>query len=327
MTALAAPPGNKKGRGAPKLPDLGIDWRRDIVYIGFVVVFIAFAILLGDEGFLSTANLLNILRQASIVAVIAVGMTFVIGCAEIDLSVGSVAGLASITTAMVIARYGLVAGIVAGVLVGLVVGAINGSLVAFVRIPSFLVTLAMLGVAVGIAQWVTDSAPQPILDSTYTSMFGSGTVGFLPGLVVWTAVAVVVGAVVLKKARFGRQVLATGANRTAAEYSGINTRAIKFRVMMISATAAAMAGMLYAGRLQSGRFQFGTGDEMNAIAAVILGGTALSGGRGSVIGSLFGALLMQLITNGLILAGLDPSQQQVVRGVIIVLAVALARNK
>lgn len=190
---------------------------------------------------------------------------------------------------MVISRYGLVAGIIAGVLVGLVVGAINGSLVAFVRIPSFLVTLAMLGVAVGIAQWVTDSAPQPILDSTYTSMFGSGTVGFLPGLVVWSAVAVAVGAVVLKKARFGRQVLATGANRTAAEYSGINTRAIKFRVMMISATAAAMAGMLYAGRLQSGRFQFGSGDEMNAIAAVILGGTALSGGRGSVIGSLFGA--------------------------------------
>ncbi len=245
MTALAAPP-KDKDRRTFTWPDIGIDWRRDIVYIGFVVVFIAFAILLGDEGFLSTANLLNILRQASIVAVIAVGMTFVIGCAEIDLSVGSVAGLASITTAMVISRYGLVAGIIAGVLVGLVVGAINGSLVAFVRIPSFLVTLAMLGVAVGIAQWVTDSAPQPILDSTYTSMFGSGTVGFLPGLVVWSAVAVAVGAVVLKKARFGRQVLATGANRTAAEYSGINTRAIKFRVMMISATAAAMAGMLYA---------------------------------------------------------------------------------
>lgn len=304
-----------------------IDWRRDIIYVGFVVVFVVFAILLGDQGFLSTTNLLNILRQTAIVTIMAVGMTFVIGCAEIDLSVGSVAGLASITTAMAIATFGLFPGIVAGLLVGVVGGAINGSLVAFLRIPSFLVTLAMLGIAAGIAQWVTGSAPQPILDSTYNTVFGSGNIGFLPGLVIWSALAVTIGAVVLHKARFGRQVLATGANRTAAEYSGIDTRAIKFRVMMISAMAASVAGMLYAGRLQSGRFQWGAGDEMNAIAAVILGGTALAGGRGSVVGTLFGALLMGLINNGLILAGLDSSQQQVVRGVIIVLAVALARKK
>lgn len=305
----------------------GFDWRRDIIYVGFVVVFVIFAVMLGDQGFLSTTNLLNILRQTAIVTIMAVGMTFVIGCAEIDLSVGSIAGLASITTAIAIAHFGLAAGIVAGLLVGVVVGAINGSLVAFVRIPSFLVTLAMLGIAAGVAQWVTSSAPQPILNETYNTVFGSGNIGFLPGLVVWSAVVVTVGAVVLKKARFGRQVLATGANRTASEYSGINTQAIKFRVMMISAMAASLAGMLYAGRLHSGRFQWGAGDEMNAIAAVILGGTALAGGRGSVIGTLFGALLMGLINNGLILAGLDSSQQQVVRGVIIVLAVALARKK
>ncbi len=304
-----------------------VDWRRDIIYVGFVVVFLVFAVLLGDQGFLSSTNLLNILRQTAIVTIMAVGMTFVIGSAEIDLSVGSIAGLASITTAMTISHLGLVPGIVAGLAVGVVVGAVNGSLVAYLRIPSFLVTLAMLGIAAGIAQWVTKSAPQPILDTTYNTVFGSGNIGFLPGLVVWSAVAVAIGAVVLKKARFGRQVLATGANRTAAEYSGINTARIKFRVMMISAMAAALAGMLYAGRLHSGRFQWGSGDEMNAIAAVILGGTALAGGRGSVIGTLFGALLMGLINNGLILAGLDSSQQQVVRGVIIVLAVALARKK
>lgn len=305
----------------------GIDWRRDIIYVGFVVVFIAFAILLRDQGFLSSTNLLNILRQTAIVAIMAVGMTFVIGCAEIDLSVGAIAGLASITTAMTIATFGLVPGIVAGLAVGLIVGAINGSLVAFVRIPSFLVTLAMLGSAAGLAQWVTSSAPQPILNSTYNAFFGGGNVGWLPGLVVWAAVVVTAGAIVLRRTRFGRQVLATGANRTAAEYSGVSTAAIKFRVMMISATAAALAGMLYAGRLHSGRFQWGSGDEMNAIAAVILGGTALAGGRGSVIGTLFGALLLQLISNGLILAGMDPSQQRVVTGVIIVLAVALARKK
>ena len=304
-----------------------IDWRRDIIYLGFVVVFLVFAVLLGDQGFLSSGNLLNILRQSAIITIIAVGMTYVIACAEIDLSVGSIAGLTSITAAMAIAAFGLVPGIIAGLLVGVLVGAINGSLVAFLRIPSFLVTLAMLGIAAGVAQWVTASAPQPILDRTFNTVFGSGNVGRLPGLVIWSAVVVAVGAVVLKKARFGRQVLATGANRTAAEYSGINTRAIKFRVMMISAMAASLAGLLYAGRLQSGRFQWGAGDELSAIAAVILGGTALAGGRGSVVGTLFGALLMGLINNGLILAGLDSSQQQVIRGVIIILAVALARNK
>lgn len=304
-----------------------IDWRRDIIYVGFVVVFLVFAVLLGDQGFLSTTNLLNILRQTAIVTIMAVGMTFVIANAEIDLSIGSIAGLASITTAIAISQFGLVPGVLAGLAVGVLIGAINGSLVAYLRIPSFLVTLAMLGIAAGIAQWVTSSAPQPILNTTYNTVFGSGNIGFLPGLVVWSAVIVAVGAIVLGKAQFGRQVLATGANRVAAEYSGINTAAIKFRVMMISATAAALAGMLYAGRLHSGRFQWGAGDEMNAIAAVILGGTALAGGRGSVIGTLFGALLMGLINNGLILGGLDTSQQQVVRGVIIVLAVALARKK
>ena len=303
------------------------DWRRDIIYVGFVVVFVCFAVLLGDRGFLSTTNLLNILRQTAIITIIAVGMTFVIACAEIDLSVGSIAGLASITAAMTITEYGLVPGILAGLAVGAVVGAINGSLVAFLRIPSFLVTLAMLGIAAGVAQWVTDSAPQPILDSTFNTVFGSGNIGRLPGLVIWSGAAVAIGAVVLRRARFGRQVLATGANRTAAEYSGVNTRSIKFRVMMISAMAASVAGLLYAGRLQSGRFQWGEGDELSAIAAVILGGTPMAGGRGSVVGTLLGALLMGVINNGLILAGLDSSQQQVIRGVIIILAVALARNK
>lgn len=304
-----------------------VDWRRDIIYVGFVVVFIVFAVALGNQGFLSSTNLLNILRQASIVAVMAVGMTFVIAAAEIDLSVGSVAGLASITAAIAISHFGTFPGVLAGLAVGAVVGAINGALVAIVRIPSFLVTLAMMGIAVGVAQWVTRSAPQPILDSTFNTVFGSGNIGPLPGLVVWMGIAVAIGAVVLRKARFGRQVLATGANRVAADYSGVKTGRITFRVMLLAAMTAAVAGMLYAGRLHSGRFQWGAGDELNAIAAVILGGTALSGGRGSVVGTLFGALLMALINNGLILAGLDSSQQQVVRGVIIVLAVALARKK
>jgi len=303
------------------------DWRRDIIYVGFIAVVIVFAIVLRDQGFVSTTSVMNILRQTAIVTVIAVGMTYVIAAAEIDLSVGSVAGLASVVTAMTISSFGLVPGIIAGLLVGAAVGAINGALVAFVKIPSFLVTLAMMGIAFGVAQWTTASAPQPILDMTFNNVFGGGALGPIPVLVVWMLVAVVIGSVVLKKMRFGRQVLATGANRVAAEYSGIATRWIQFRVMLICSVGAALAGMLYAGRLQSGRFQWGQGDEMNAIAAVILGGTALSGGRGSVVGTFFGALLMATINYGLILGGLDTSQQQIIRGIIIVLAVALARQK
>lgn len=196
-----------------------LDWRRYVIYIGFVVTFLLFAVTLGDSGFLSSNNLLNILRQTAIITVIAVGMTYVISCAEIDLSVGSVAGLSSVCTAMAISRYGLPAGIVAGLAVGLVVGSVNGGLVSRLGIPSFLVTLGMLGIAAGVAQWITDSAPQPILDDTYNLIFGTGNFGPIPGLIVWSAIFVAVGAVILAKTRFGRQVLATGGNRTAAEFT------------------------------------------------------------------------------------------------------------
>ncbi|MFF2842100.1 ABC transporter permease [Paenarthrobacter sp. NPDC057981] len=316
--------------GAPRnvstfLKDL--DWRRYVIYIGFVVVFLIFAVLLRDQGFLSPNNLLNIFRQTATITVIAVGMTYVIACAEIDLSVGSVAGLSSVCTAMALSQWGLVPGILAGLAVGLVVGSVNGALVSLLGIPSFLVTLGMLGIAVGVAQWITASAPQPILDDTFNMLFGSGNFGPIPGLVVWSGIFVAIGAVVLNRTRFGRQVLATGGNRNASEFTGINTKRIKFQVLLISGVVASVAGMLYAGRLQSGRFQWGAGDELSAIAAVILGGTSLFGGFGSIIGTLFGALLIGLINNGLILAGLDSSQQQVVRGAIIILAVALARKK
>ena len=305
----------------------GVDWQRSVIYIGFVVVFLFFAVLLRNEGFLTSNNLLNILRQTATVTIIAVAMTFVIACAEIDLSVGSVAGLSSVVAAMAISRWGVIPGVLGGLAVGAVVGAINGGLVATLSIPSFLVTLGMLGIASGVAQWITSSSPQPILSDGFNLVFGSGNLGPVPGLVIWSAIFVIVGHIVLTKTRFGRQVLATGGNRKAAEFTGVNTKRIKFEVLLISGIVASFAGLLYAGRLQSGRFQWGSGDELSAIAAVILGGTSLFGGSASIIGTLFGALLIGLINNGLILAGLEASQQQVVRGAIIILAVALARKK
>jgi len=325
MTTIATTRGETRDSFAARLQ--AIDWRRYVIYIGFVVIFAFFAVLLGDQGFLSANNLLNIFRQTATITVIAVGMTYVIACAEIDLSVGSVAGLSSVCAAMAISAYGLIPGILAGLLVGVVVGAINGGLVSLLGIPSFLVTLGMLGVAAGLAQWITQSAPQPILNDTFIIIFGGGNFGPIPGLLLWSAIFVILGAVALNKTRFGRQVLATGGNRTAAQFTGVNTKRIKFQVMLLSGVVASIAGMMYAGRLESGRFQWGAGDELSAIAAVILGGTSLFGGAGSVVGTLFGALLIGLINNGLILAGLDSSQQQVVRGAIIILAVALARKK
>jgi ribose transport system permease protein len=303
------------------------DWRRYVIYIGFVIVFLFFAILLRDQGFLSPNNLLNIFRQTSTITIIAVGMTYVIAAAQIDLSVGSTAGLASVVTAMGIAAWGPLPGILCGLAIGAAVGSINGALVSLLGIPSFLVTLGMLGIAVGAAQWITASAPIPILDDGFNTVFGSGNIGPVPGLLIWSGVFVALGAVVLARTKFGRQVLATGGNRIAADFTGINTKRITFQVLLLSGIVASVAGMLYAGRLQSGRFQWGTGDELSAIAAVILGGTSLFGGSGTVIGTLFGSLLIGLINNGLILAGLDSSQQQVVRGGIIILAVALARKK
>jgi ribose transport system permease protein len=304
-----------------------IDWRQYLVYIGFVALFLFFAIALRDYGFTNPNNLLNIARQTAIIATMAVAMTFVIAAGQIDLSVGAVAGLASVTTALTIAHWGPVAGVIAGLLTGLAVGAFNGFLVTRLVIPSFLVTLGMMGVARGSAMWVTDTAPVPILSEPYNAIFGSGSVGPIPSLLIWIIVVTAIGAVVLRKTTYGRQVLATGGNERAARFSGVDTQRIGFLVLTISGVVAALAGMLYAGRLQSGRFQWGEGDELSVIAAVVLGGTSLFGGSGSVIGSVLGALLIGVVNNGLILMGLETSQQIIIRGAIIVVAVALASRK
>jgi len=303
------------------------EWRQNIIYIAFVAVFLLFAVLLRDSGFTNPNNLMNILRQTATITIMAVAMTYVIAAAEIDLSVGSIAGLSSVVTAMSISSWGLVPGILAGLLVGLVAGAISGGLVAWLKVPSFLVTLGMLGLLVGVARWITASAPIPIADQTYIAIFGGGQLGSVPTIFIWVTLVVGIGAIVMNKTKFGRHVRATGGNLVAAGYTGVKTARVKFIVLMLSGGGAALAGMLYAGRLQSGRFQWGTGDELSVIAAVILGGTSLFGGRGQVIGSLFGAVFIGLINNGLILMGLDVSQQQVVRGAIIILAVALSRKK
>lgn len=310
------------------LSRLGLtNWRQNIIYIGFVVIFLIFAVTLSDKGFLNPNNLLNIVRQTAMIAVMAIAMTFVLSSGEIDLSVGAVAGLASVTVAMAIDAGGLYFGIAAGLATGAAVGMFNGWLTTRIGIPSFLTTLAMMGIAKGVAMWISGTAAVPIIEPAYSWLFGGGSVGIIPVLLFWTLILGVIGHYVLKRTTFGRRVLATGGGEVAARYSGIDTKSVKFRVLIISSMAAALAGMLYAGRLQSGRFQLGEGDELSVIAAAVLGGTSLFGGYGTVVGTIVGAMMIGLINNGLILFGLEFSQQLIARGAIIIFAVALSQKR
>ncbi len=303
------------------------NWRQNVIYIGFVAIFVIFALTLNDKGFLNPNNLLNIVRQTAMIAVMAIAMTFVLSAGEIDLSVGAVAGLTTVTVAMAIAVAGPLGGVAAGIATGLAVGMFNGWLTTKIGIPSFLTTLAMMGIAKGVAMWISDTAAVPILSPSYSWMFGGGSVGPIPVLLFWIAALGGVGHIVLRRSGFGRRVLATGGGETAARYSGIDTASIKMKVLVLSSCAAALAGMLYAGRLQSGRFQLGEGDELSVIAAAVLGGTSLFGGKGTVIGTIVGAMMIGLINNGLILFGLEFSQQLIARGGIIILAVALSQKR
>lgn len=303
------------------------NWRQNIIYIGFIVIFLIFAVTLSDKGFLNPNNLLNIVRQTAMIAVMAIAMTFVLSAGEIDLSVGAVAGLTTVTVAMAIAVAGPIGGVAAGIATGLAVGMFNGWLTTRIGIPSFLTTLAMMGIAKGVAMWISDTAAVPILSPGYSWLFGGGSMGPIPVLLVWIAVLGGLGHIVLLRSGFGRRVLATGGGETAARYSGIDTANIKMKVLVLSSCAAALAGMLYAGRLQSGRFQLGEGDELSVIAAAVLGGTSLFGGKGTVIGTIVGAMMIGLINNGLILFGLEFSQQLIARGGIIIIAVALSQKR
>ncbi|MCC6315255.1 MAG: ABC transporter permease [Thermomicrobiales bacterium] len=310
---------------AARLPrfDLG----NAIVYVGFAAVFIFFSIVLHDRAFLTVGNLTNIARQTAMISIMAIGFVFVLGAGEIDLSIGSVVALAALVTALVLRDVGIWAAIPAGLATGIVIGAINGLITTKVRIPSFLVTLGTLGIVNGLARWITDLKSVPITDPTYTFIFGSGDIGPVPILFVWTAAALVVGHLALRKTSFGRQVLATGGNKTAALYSGVRTDRIKTATLIISATAAALAGMLYAGRLHGARYTLGETDMLTVIAAVVIGGTSLFGGKGSVVGAVVGSLIMGIINNGLILMGLSVAQQMMFQGVIIILAVALTSRE
>ncbi len=295
-----------------------------IVYLGFIAIFLFFAVTLRDSGFLTVDNQLNVLRQTAFVSVMAFGTTFALSAGEIDLSIGSVVALSAMVTAILLRDDNMLVAVPAGISVGIVVGLVNGVLTTKLRVPSFLITLGTGGIVGGLSRWITDLQPVPVLDDTYTFFFGSGNVGPMPTLFLWTVAALLVTHVVYRKTTFGRQVLATGGNRIAARYSGINTARVRIASLVICSTTAALAGLLYVGRLHSARYTLGETDLLTVIAAAVIGGTSMAGGRGSIIGALVGSLVMGVLNNGLILMGFSVTEQDIARGVIIIVAVSLS---
>lgn len=301
----------------------GLDPRAYVVYVAFLLILAFFAITLSDDGFLSSDNLLNIVKQTAPISVMAVATVFVLSAGEIDLSIGSVVACSALVAAVVLRDVGLAAGIAAGLGTGVAVGLVNGLFVTWLRLPSFLVTLATMGLVGGLARAITDLESVAVTDQTFANVFGTGDVGPISSLILWTLGAVVVGHFVYRHRRFGAHVLATGDNAGAARVTGIRVDRVKLAVLVLSATAAALAGLLYAGRLQGANYNLGSSDLLLVIAAVVIGGTRLFGGSGSVVGALVGSLIMGMLNNGLILSGLTASEQMIAQGVLLLLAISL----
>ncbi len=294
-----------------------------VIYVGFLLIFAIFAVILRDDGFTSPSNLFNIVQQSAPITVMAVGMVFVLTSGEIDLSIGSTVAVAALLAAVVLRDWPWPLGVAAGLAAGAAIGGLNGALVAYGRLPSFLVTLATMGVFAGVARRMTALQSVPIENDIFNGIFGSGSLFGLPSLIIWTVVAVAVGYFVFRQTRYGAHIHATGDSARAARATGIKVLRVRFSVLVLSGVLAALAGILYAGRLHGARYTLGETDLLTVIAAVIVGGTRLNGGAGSIVGALIGSLMMSMLNNGLILMGYQPSDQMIARGLIILIAVAL----
>ncbi|KAA0691942.1 ABC transporter permease [Neorhizobium sp. P12A] len=304
-------------------------------------IIIAFFVLCGlltviSPYFLTSQNLLNMLRQSSINGILAIGLTFVILTRGIDLSVGSVVALAGIVGASFATMspvagvpgtpYPALVSIIVGLIIGLICGTVSGMIVTRFRVPSFVVTLGMLSSARGLTMLYTGGKPVPSLTPEFRWM-GTGHVFGVPAPIIVLLVVFAVSWWVLNKTRYGRHVYAVGGNPRAANTSGIRVSRIRLSVFMISGVTAALAGLLLAARTGSGLTQAGVSYELDAIAAVVIGGTSLSGGTGSVTGTLFGTLIIAVMNNGLDLLGVDSNYQQIIKGLIIVLAVMIDSSR
>ncbi|SFL74242.1 ABC transporter permease [Halanaerobium salsuginis] len=293
--------------------------------IGLIILVVVLSLL--SEYFLTIPNLLNVVRQVSIIAIISFGMTMVILTGGIDLSVGSLLAFSGAITAGMIVNSGLniFLAILIGLAAGTLLGLFNGIAVAKAKLPAFIVTLAMMTIARGFTLIYTDGRPISGFNQLFR-FFGAGYLGRIPIPVVIMLILLFIIYILLKKTPFGRYLYAIGGNENATKLSGINTEKIKIAVYALNGFLAAVSGIILTSRLNSAQPMAGEGYELDAIAAVVLGGTSLAGGSGTVIGTIIGALIIAVLNNGLNLLNVSSFYQLVAKGGVILLAVFLDRK-
>ncbi len=291
------------------------------------LVLLTGALSLARPNFLNLANLVNLVRQISINGMLAVGVTYVLLTGGVDLSLGSVVALSGVAAACFAhpAEYPLIVPVAMGVVTGAACGAVNGLVVAWGRVAPFIVTLGMMTAARGLALLASGGRPVSHLSAGFTHI-GSGNLAGVPEPIVIFFLVAVLSRVLLKNMRFGRYVYAVGGNENAALASGVPVRGVKMGAYTLCGALAGLAGVVLASRITTGQPNAGIGYELDAIAAVVIGGTSLNGGVGGVGGTILGALLIGVINNGLDLLNVSSYYQQVVKGLIIVGAVWMDRR-
>lgn len=298
-----------------------------IPFLGLILLIVVISIM--NSAFLDLSNLLNLLRQVSINGLIAFGMTFVILTGGIDLSVGSILALSSAFTAILITS-GLdpIVALIVGVLGGFLLGVFNGVLVTFGSMAPFIATLATMTIFRGLTLVVTDGNPITNLGDSYMfQLFGKGYFFGIPVPAVTMIIVFIILAIILQKTTFGRHTYAIGGNEVASKISGIKVNRVKILIYGISGLMSALAGAILTSRLNSAQPTAGTSYELDAIAAVVLGGTSLTGGKGRIVGTFIGVLIIGVLNNGLNLLGVSSFYQQVVKGIVILIAVLIDRKK
>ncbi len=299
--------------------------------IVFALIILIVALTIASDKFFVPTNLITILTQTSINALLAIGMTFVILTGGIDLSVGSILAASGVVFALFakvdengVQMFPTIVPILMSCLTGLAFGTFNGVIVAKAKVAPFIVTLGTLTIARGAALLLSDGRPVSDMSPTFKA-FGSGTAAGIPYLVIVMIVVAIVAMFVLTKTKFGRYVYAVGGNEEAARASGIPAANIKMFVYMIAGLICGLAGFLQSSRIVVGQPNIGEGYELQAISAVVIGGTALSGGIGKMWGTIVGAFIIGVLNNGLDLLGVSSYWQKVVSGAIIIAAVLLDR--
>ena len=272
--------------------------------------------------FLTKTNIFNVLRQSSTNLMLACGMTMVIILGGIDLSVGSIIAMSGVLGAAAVVWHGMpeIVGILIAILSGVIFGLLNGFVIAKTQIPPFIVTLASMNIAKGIAYVYSGGKPIRCMTDAW-KFLGAGNVAGVPTPVITMTIVFIVSVLFLNRTRIGRHIYAVGGNDTAAKFSGIDTAKVKFVVFSFSGLMAGLAGITIASRLYSGTCTSGDGAEMDAIAAVVVGGTSMSGGSGKLGGTLIGVLIIGILNNGLNLMGVNSDWQYIIKGAVILLAV------